>query len=54
MEGHLLIELKSVEQLLPIHQAQMLTYLKLLDLNHGILMNFNVTRLVNGLRNILR
>jgi GxxExxY protein len=54
IEGELLVELKSVEQLLPIHQAQMLTYLKLLDLKQGLLMNFNVTRLTHGLRNVLR
>jgi GxxExxY protein len=54
IEGELILELKSVEQLLPIHQAQMLTYMKLLDLKQGMLMNFNVTRLVDGIWNVLR
>jgi GxxExxY protein len=54
VEGALLIELKSVEQLLPIHQAQVLTYLKLLDLHQGLLLNFNARRLVDGLRSLLR
>ncbi len=54
IEGVLLLELKSVERVLPIHLAQVLTYLKLLDLRQGLLINFNVTRLVDGLRNVLR
>ena len=54
VEGVLLLEVKSVEKLIPIHDAQLLTYLKLLDLHQGMLMNFNERRLVDGLRNILR
>ena len=54
VENALLIELKSVERLLPIHQAQVLTYLRLLNLRQGLLMNFNVHKLVDGLRNLLR
>jgi GxxExxY protein len=54
VESALLIELKSVERLQPIHQAQVLTYLRLLDLRQGLLMNFNVHKLVDGLRNLLR
>jgi GxxExxY protein len=54
VEGALLIELKSVEQIQPIHHAQVLTYLKLLDLHHGLLLNFNARRLVDGLRSLLR
>ncbi len=54
IEGVLLLELKSVERVLPIHLAQVLTYLKLLDLRQGLLINFNVTRLVDGIRNVLR
>ena len=51
-----LVELKSVERLLGVHQAQLLTYLKLTGKRVGLLINFNVellkqgvTRLVNGL-----
>ena len=53
VENALLIELKSVERLQPIHQAQVLTYLRLLKLRQGLLMNFNVHKLVDGLRNVL-
>jgi GxxExxY protein len=49
----LLLEIKSVEALAPIHHAQVLTYLKLLGLRQGIIMNFNSRRLVDGLKNIL-
>jgi GxxExxY protein len=48
-----LVELKSVEQLSPIHEAQILTYLKLSRLRRGLLLNFNVRLLKNGLRSFL-
>jgi GxxExxY protein len=54
VEGVLLLEIKSVERLMPIHDAQVLTYMKLLDLRQAMLMNFNERRLVDGLRNFLR
>ncbi len=44
----MLVEIKSVDQLLPIHQAQLLSYMKLLNVPAGLLMNFNVSRLVDG------
>ena len=53
VEDALLIELKSVDRLLPIHQAPVLTYLKILDLRQGLLINFNVPRLTDGLKNVL-
>lgn len=53
LEGTLLIELKSVDHLMPIHEAQILTYLKLLKLHQGLLVNFNSVRLIDGLRNFL-
>jgi len=43
------VEVKSVETLLPIHEAQLLTYLKLVDYPVGLLLNFNVTMLVDGI-----
>jgi GxxExxY protein len=46
----LVVELKSVETLLPVHEAQLLTYLKLSGIATGLLMNFNVPVLKNGLR----
>jgi GxxExxY protein len=48
-----LIELKSVERILPIHSAQILTYLKLSGLRHGLLINFNVEVLTSGLKSLL-
>jgi GxxExxY protein len=51
--NELLIELKSVESLLPIHEAQILTYLKLSRLRRGLLINFNVPLLKNGVRSFL-
>lgn len=43
-----LVEVKSVERILPIHQAQLLSYMKLLKVRVGLLINFNVTRLTDG------
>lgn len=48
VEGCVLVETKSVERLLPIHQAQLLSYMKLLDIPIGLLINFNVPRLTDG------
>jgi GxxExxY protein len=45
-----IIEIKSVECILPVHEAQLLTYLRLTGRRVGLLMNFNVTRLKVGLR----
>lgn len=47
------VEVKSVERLHPIHRAQLLTYLKLTDLRIGLLFNFNVEFLRNGMRRVL-
>jgi GxxExxY protein len=41
-----------VDKLLPIHTAQMITYLKLSDIKTGLLINFNVQKLTNGLKRI--
>src|SRR5688572_21360195 len=48
------IELKAVDRLLPIHSSQLLTYLRLLDLRVGLLINFNVTRLKFGVKRLVR
>ncbi len=53
VDGQILIELKSVEKLLPIHDAQLLSYLKLSGIPQGFLINFNVPRLVDGLKSFL-
>lgn len=50
VRGELIVEIKSVETLLPIHQAQILTYLRLANLPLGLLINFNVTKLQNGIK----
>lgn len=44
------IELKSVEALHPIHTSQLLTYLKLLKIRYGLLINFNVQSLKDGIK----
>ena len=49
-DGRLVVELKSVDQLLPIHEAQILTYMKLAGVKVGLLINFNVTILTKGVR----
>lgn len=48
-----IIELKSIETLLPIHEAQILTYLKLTGLKVGLLINFNVVALRRGIKRII-
>lgn len=50
VENEIIIELKSVEKLLPIHEAQLITYLKLAGVKQGFLVNFNVTQLKEGLK----
>jgi GxxExxY protein len=49
----LIVELKTVETLLPIHEAQLLTYLKLSNLPVGLLINFNLPVLKQGLKRIV-
>jgi GxxExxY protein len=53
VDDTVVVELKSVERLLPIHSAQVLTYVKLSGLRYGLLINFNVPRLVDGVRTLL-
>ncbi len=50
VDGCLILELKSVDSLLPVHEAQLLTYMKLAKLDTGLLINFNVPVLKNGLK----
>ncbi len=50
VEDQVVVELKTVERLLPIHEAQLLTYLKLSGLRTGLLLNFNSAVLKNGIR----
>ena len=53
VENQLVVELKAVERILPIHHAQVLTDLKLLEMRQGLLSNFNSHRLVDGLKSFL-
>jgi GxxExxY protein len=52
IEKKLIVELKSVEQLQGIHQAQLITYMKLAGIDQGLLINFNVLHLKDGLRSL--
>jgi GxxExxY protein len=52
IEDRVISELKTVERLLPIHEAQMLTYLKLSGIRTGLLLNFNCAVLKDGLRRL--
>lgn len=49
VEDEVVVELKAVETILPIHKAQILTYLKLADKKLGLLINFNVPLLKQGI-----
>jgi GxxExxY protein len=53
VEGKVIVELKTVDELVPIHDAQLLTYLKLSGLTVGLLVNFNVPVLKQGLKRIV-
>jgi GxxExxY protein len=53
VEEKIIIELKAVESLLPIHEAQLLTYLKLSGITLGLLINFNVAMLKQGIKRIV-
>ena len=50
VENQLIVELKSVEEIRGIHEAQLLTYMKLAGMKIGLLMNFNVTKLKDGIQ----
>lgn len=50
VRADLIVEVKSVETLLPIHQAQILTYMRLAKIPIGLLINFNVTKLQGGIK----
>ncbi len=53
VENQIILELKTVESFLPVHEAQLLTYLKLTGLTLGLLINFNVPVLTRGLKRIV-
>jgi GxxExxY protein len=53
VEGGVLVEAKAVENILPIHKAQLLSYMKLLDVPLGLLINFHEIKVTNGIRRLM-
>ncbi len=53
VEDCVLVELKSVEHVLPVHKAQLLSYMKLLDVPLGLVINFNVSKLTDGVSRLI-
>ena len=53
VEDRIIVELKAVEKVLPLHEAQLLSYLKLSDRKLGLLINFNVMRLKDGIKRMV-
>jgi GxxExxY protein len=53
VENTCIVELKAVDVILPVHQAQVLTYMKLLDIKFGLLLNFNVPYLKDGIKRFI-
>jgi GxxExxY protein len=53
VEESVLVEAKSVAKILPIHKAQLLSYMKLLNVPVGLLLNFNEMRLVDGVHRLI-
>jgi GxxExxY protein len=53
VEGCLLIELKCIERILPVHKAQLLSYMKLLDVPVGLVINFHEIKLVDGIARMI-
>lgn len=53
VESKVILELKSIEQVLPVHQKQLLTYLRLTDMKLGLLINFNEPLIKNGIQRIV-
>ena len=53
LDDCLILELKAIEQVLPIHKAQLMSYMKLLDAPIGLLINFHETKLVNGIHRLI-
>jgi len=53
VNDRLILELKAVEDVLPVHKAQLLSYLKLADKKLGLLLNFHVTKMTDGINRII-
>ncbi len=53
VNGMVIVELKAVDRFIPVHDAQLLTYLKLTGCKVGLLMNFNVPLMKNGIKRLI-
>ena len=53
VEGCVLVEAKAVEKVLPIHKAQLLSYMKLLNVPVGLLINFHEMKVTNGIHRLI-
>jgi GxxExxY protein len=53
VEGCLLVETKAIQEILPIHKAQLLSYMKLLNVPLGLVINFNVERVTDGIARLM-
>jgi GxxExxY protein len=53
VEGQIVVEIKSVDRLMTVHEAQLLTYLRMTNSPAGLLINFNVPKLLDGLKRIM-
>lgn len=53
VENSVIVELKSVANLAPVHEAQLISYLKLTGIRRGLLINFSVATLKNGIKRII-
>lgn len=54
VEGCVIVELKTVERLHPVHEAQLLSYLRMSDMRLGLLINFNVKLLRDGIKRVVK
>lgn len=53
VEEKIIVEVKAIELILPVHKAQLLSYLRLTKLNLGLMINFNVPKLIYGFKRIV-
>jgi GxxExxY protein len=53
VENEIVVELKAIEKILPVHEAQLLSYLKLSGRQVGLLLNFNVVHFRNGIKRMV-
>jgi GxxExxY protein len=53
VEESIIVELKAIDRLMPVHEAQLLSYLRMSDLRLGLLINFNVRLLRDGIRRVV-